>query len=285
MRLHFSIGCYDYHRAARLRRSFQFKRIQFKSFSLIMCIDAQESTTIFDFMAQASTNFPKVRKMLLYFLFLILGIPSLSPFLQILESSFPDRSWFLSVTDFRSCQSPFFNKATALLSLFDLHHFVGCVSTWRCANEHFSPKRQPFLFFVEQAFWRMPSFTEWVIATSSKVILARPSRHSTTRTLTSGTSGPRWFSLTLLHKRIPMDLAYMCVKPQMRLYVCQALPPSQTPNAFICVSPNAFICVSPNAFICVSPNAFICVSPNASAESATELASLAYLCSLRSHVF
>ena len=90
----------------------------------------------------------------------------------------------------------------------------------------------------------------------------------------------------------PMDLAYMCVKPQMRLYVCQALPLPNTnaftcvsPNAFICVSPNAFICVSPNAFICVSPNAFLCVSPNASAESATELASLADLCSLRSHIF
>ena len=79
-----------------------------------------------------------------------------------------------------------------------------------------------------------------------------------------------------------------------RLYVCQApnaficvsgVVPSQTPNAFTSVSPNAFICVSPNAFICVSPNAFICVSPNASAEFVTELASLAYLCSLRSHVF
>ena len=87
-----------------------------------------------------------------------------------------------------------------------------------------------------------------------------------------------------------------------RLYVCQApnaficvsgVAPLQTsnaficvsPNAFICVSPNAFICVSPNAFICVSPNAFVCVSPNAFAESATEFASLAYLCSLRSHVF
>ena len=39
-----------------------------------------------------------------------------------------------------------------------------------------------------------------------------------------------------------MDLACMCVKHQMRLYVCQ------TPNAFICVSPNAFTCVSPNVF-------------------------------------
>ena len=68
------------------------------------------------------------------------------------------------------------------------------------------------------------------------------------------------------------------------VYMCVKRCPSQTPNAFICVSPNAFICVSPNAFICVSPNAFICVSPNVSAD-ATELASLAYLCSLRSHVF
>ena len=85
----------------------------------------------------------------------------------------------------------------------------------------------------------------------------------------------------------------ICVSSPKGVYMCVKRCPSQTPNAFICVSPNAFrcvspnafICVSPNAFICVSPNAFTCVSPNASAESATELASLAYLCSLRSHVF
>ena len=65
-------------------------------------------------------------------------------------------------------------------------------------------------------------------------------------------------------------------KHQMRLYACQALAlPPQTPNAFICVSPNAFICVSPNAFRSEPPNALKSVSPNASAESATELASLA----------
>ena len=45
-------------------------------------------------------------------------------------------------------------------------------------------------------------FPEGVIASSSEVILARPSQHSTTRTFTSGTSGPRWFSLTLPHERI-----------------------------------------------------------------------------------
>ena len=65
----------------------------------------------------------------------------------------------------------------------------------------------------------------------------------------------------------PMDLAHMCVKHQMRLHVYQALLPR----------------IHQMRFICVSPNAFICVSPNASAEFATELASL--LCSLRSHVF
>ena len=55
----------------------------------------------------------------------------------------------------------------------------------------------------------------------------------------------------------------ICVSSPKCVYMCVKRCPSQTPNAFICVSPNAFVCVSPNAFICVSPNAFICVSPNA----------------------
>ena len=63
-------------------------------------------------------------------------------------------------------------------------------------------KTATILVLVEQAFRRMPSFAEWVIASSFEVILARPSRHSATGTLTSGTSGPRWFSFTLLHERI-----------------------------------------------------------------------------------
>ena len=58
------------------------------------------------------------------------------------------------------------------------------------------------LGLVEQAFWKVPLFTKWVIASSSKVILARPSRHSTAGTSASGTSGSRWFSLSLLHERI-----------------------------------------------------------------------------------
>ena len=63
-------------------------------------------------------------------------------------------------------------------------------------------KTATIFVLVEQAFWRMPFFTEWVIANSCEVILARPSRHSTTGTWASGTSGSRWFSLTLLHERI-----------------------------------------------------------------------------------
>ena len=58
------------------------------------------------------------------------------------------------------------------------------------------------LGLVEQAFRRVPLFTEWSCASSFEIILARPSRHSTTGTLSSGTSGSRRISLTLLHERI-----------------------------------------------------------------------------------
>ena len=44
------------------------------------------------------------------------------------------------------------------------------------------PKPTTTLGLVEHAFWRMPFFTKWVILSSSEVILARPSRHSTTGT-------------------------------------------------------------------------------------------------------
>ena len=57
-------------------------------------------------------------------------------------------------------------------------------------------------FFCRTSILESAIYKKWVIASSSKVILARPSRHSATRTFTSGTSGPRWFSLILLHERI-----------------------------------------------------------------------------------
>ena len=46
-----------------------------------------------------------------------------------------------------------------------------------------------------------------------------------------------------------------------------------------------FVCVTKCVCVCVTKCVKMCVSPNASAENATELASLTYLCSLRSHVF
>ena len=64
------------------------------------------------------------------------------------------------------------------------------------------PKFATTLGLVEQAFWRTPLLTEWIGAGSFEVILAGPSRHSTTGTFSSGTSGSRRISLILPHKRI-----------------------------------------------------------------------------------
>ena len=49
---------------------------------------------------------------------------------------------------------------------------------------------------------RVPLFTEWIGASTFQVILAGPSRRSSTGTLSSGTSGSRRISLILLHERI-----------------------------------------------------------------------------------
>ena len=91
--------------------------------------------------------------------------------------------------------------------LHSCHHFfdllLGCSSTWRCAYEHFSPNRQPTLGLVEQAFWRVPLFTRmnWC-----KFLWGNPCKGDRyilpLGTLSSGTSGSRWFSLILLHERI-----------------------------------------------------------------------------------
>ena len=59
-----------------------------------------------------------------------------------------------------SCKSFSFSMPTALSSSFFLDLLHGCSSTWRCAYEHFS-KTATTLGLVEQAFWRMPPFTEW----------------------------------------------------------------------------------------------------------------------------
>ena len=72
-----------------------------------------------------------------------------------------------------------------------------------------------------------------------------------------------------------MDLAYMCVKPQMRLYVCQALLLPNTKCVYMCVTKCLYVCHQMRLYVCHQMRL----------RNATELASLAYLCSLRSHVF
>ena len=58
------------------------------------------------------------------------------------------------------------------------------------------------LRLLEQAFWRVPLFTQKVDASSFEVILARSSIHFTTGISSSGTSSSRCFSLILLHDGI-----------------------------------------------------------------------------------
>ena len=120
-------------------------------------------------------------------------------------SGLPDRSWLLSRLTtgchLLLCRPIFFNMATVLLSSFCL-----------CKRALFS-KSAATLGLVEQAFWRVPLFTERVGASSFEVILARPSTHSTTGTLSSGTSGFGCFSLILLHER-----------SRRRIRLCQISP-------------------------------------------------------------
>ena len=89
--------------------------------------------------------------------------------------------------------------ATALLSPFldPFRLFINLAMRIRALF----PKSATTLGLVEQAFWRVPLFTEWIGASSFEVILAGPSKHSTTGAPSSGTSGSRWFSLILPRRR------------------------------------------------------------------------------------
>ena len=61
------------------------------------------------------------------------------------------------------------------------------VNLTMCTRALFT-KSATTLGLVEQAFWRVPLFTEWIGASSFEVFLAWPSRHSTAGTFSSGTS-------------------------------------------------------------------------------------------------
>ena len=77
MRLHFSIGCYDFRRTTRLRQSIHFSRIPVLFADHVhrrSRVDNKFSFLRFKIWCrQAGTNSPKVRRMLLYFSPLILG--------------------------------------------------------------------------------------------------------------------------------------------------------------------------------------------------------------------
>ena len=86
-------------------------------------------------------------------------------------------------------------------------------------------KPTTILRLLDQAFWRMPFFTEWSCASSSEVVLARQSSHFPTWASASGTSGSRWFSLILLHERIRRRVR-LCRFCTLRLWSSRSSPAS-----------------------------------------------------------
>ena len=123
-------------------------------------------------------------------------------FLSLLFPSFPGRSWHSSVTGSLSCQLSFFNIATALLSSFFLDLLVGCSSTWRCANEALFPQTDNHSWSCENKHSEGCHFSQnELLQVPLEVILAGPSRHSTTWASASGTSGSRCISHTLPRRR------------------------------------------------------------------------------------
>ena len=77
MRLHFTIGCYDRRRSSRRRHSIHFRRIQVLFADHVHRRSGVDNKFSFlrvkILMAQAGTNFPKVRRMLFYVSPLIFG--------------------------------------------------------------------------------------------------------------------------------------------------------------------------------------------------------------------
>ena len=59
-----------------------------------------------------------------------------------------------------------------------------------------------------------------------------------------------------------MDLAYMCVKHQMRLYVCQALPPPSPPKhqmrLYVCHQMRLYVCHQMRLYVCHQMRLYVC---------------------------
>ena len=82
---------------------------------------------------------------------------------------------------------------------------------------------------------------------------------------------PKWLSFQIIllllsgpcevsSRKNPMDLAYMCVKPQMRLYVCQTLPLPNTKCVYMCVTKCVYMCVTKCVYMCVTKCVYMCVT-------------------------
>ena len=95
--------------------------------------------------------------------------------------------------------------ASSTWPLHFCHHSLKtfCLAVHQPDDAHKStfPKSATIFGLVEQAFWRMPFFTEWSGASSFEVILARQSSHFPTWASASGTSGSRCIFHTLLRRR------------------------------------------------------------------------------------
>ena len=203
---------------------------EFRSFLLIMCIDAQESTTS---SLSSSSRVDGVGKQLcseseknavpFFSFFFKIFLASLHAASIVPSDGFWSRmlAWHITALvswthrigfnmfelfrkndeDFGDSKSQstqpnccvFFNMATALLS----RPFARLFIYQAMRSKTLFPKPASLSGLVEQTFWRMPLFTQWSGASSFEVIFAGRSRHSFTWTLASGTSGSRCISLVL----------------------------------------------------------------------------------------
>ena len=104
------------------------------------------------------------------------------------------------------------------------------------------PKPTTTLGLVEQAFWRVPFFTKWVIASSSEVILRGHRDILPLGLLPLGLRGSRRFSFILLHERIWRRIWWCLFARLLTSWRKLQLSPSEhCPLAFHCqqISKNA----------------------------------------------
>ena len=115
----------------------------------------------------------------------------------------PQNRWRLRlhILKYANRVSCIFSIATALLSPFFFRPLAKLFFNVAMRIRSLFSKSASVLRLVEQAFWRMPFFTEWIVVSSFSVIVAEQWKHSTTGAVASGTSGSPRNSLILLRRR------------------------------------------------------------------------------------